>query len=215
MYKSLKKELESVDPADIGSKMLFTLALEVEKFTKKSIRDSSLASAEMYEKMEKKSLNDGDPELADLLNELRGKLMQIWAQPAGNPTTSKKAIDEFIDKMIAMSKYKPNEKNWFLGKAKFLKRALSTISQTNKLMDTLSEEAIESARSSIRDTGDAVEELRDKMEKKSASSDGKPELEELRSKLLETWRRETTASNASKEAVNEFVDTLITESKNR
>lgn len=213
MSKSITEELASTDPKDIVSKMLLTLGAEAEKSARRSLDDTVAVIKEMHSEVSRKSLDDGDPELVELLERVRGKLMGIWTYEGTNgpsiPIASKKALDEFVDMLLSMSK---NKKVNLLDKVKTLKDMLVTAVQTMKFINTLTKEAEESARTSVRDTGAAMAELQKKMEKKSASSDGKPEMEELRDKLLETWVQDTTAHSPAKAAVDEFVDALIVRS---
>ncbi len=88
MAKSIKKELESVDPADIAGKMLLTSA-KVESAIEKAERDSSFLSTELHKKVTLHSLTAGDPLLVELSEELRGKLMEIWSRGTAASGSSK------------------------------------------------------------------------------------------------------------------------------
>ncbi len=190
------------------TKMVTTLAKEVEKSTRKSLSDTTSAISEMQKQMEEKSLNDGHHELVELSEELRGKLLDIWAQDTGEPNASKKAVDEFVDMMNSISTNKANGKKGFLNKAKFLLKALAATAQTKKLIDTLIKEAVESARRSVRLTEVSMVRLQNEMIGDWTSTVSKPKMEELRGELMEIWFREVAAPITSKGAVDEFVDTL-------
>ncbi len=68
-------------------------------------------------------------------------------------------------------------------------------------------------RRSVLATAHTVGETRDKMKKKSVSTDGKLEIEELRSKLMDIWLRDTAAPSTSKTAVDEFADVILARRK--
>ncbi len=194
------------------NELLTTLAASAKDSTRKSVSDTVIAMAEIQVKTKEKLRNDPDlklPEIVvDVMEELRIKLMEIWAQNPTASSPSKKTVDGFIDALITRGEALGTEQE----ELTFMDNltAVTVLSQT--LIDPLTKEAVKSTQNSFFDTGVAVAELHDKMKKSSSSHDGKSEMEELRGKLLDTWAHDTGESIASKEAVDAFVNTLIKQS---
>ncbi len=99
-----EQEIERGDWRKHAVVLLTTLTAEADEYPQKSVEYTTTAMVALINKIEEKSLRGSEPEMEELMEGLRSKLMEIWQNNPVSPTASKAVVDAFVDALISSQK---------------------------------------------------------------------------------------------------------------
>ncbi len=138
--------------ANQAKELLTTLPADTTDSTRKSVSDTMIAMGKVQPKMEEKLSNTTDPKLVEIvvevMEELRVKLLQIWAQGPTASAYSEKTVNDFVNALTTWTETLYTEQK----KVSFLDNLTVRNALAQALLAPLVEKYEVSAQASVSNT---------------------------------------------------------------